>query len=426
MKKLVFAIFLTVCIMAVSAQNLIDIYKKGTVRLVPDAEYIQGYNWDKVFETFDDTLVHKTRSLIESLKILPDGSAVVNHSKKNYYSKFSPNGKFEKEFGITNSNGERFKKTKHIAGIINNNTFFTELDNMGNMICFDFNGDYIKSLKLNYMVKQMIPLPNNKIAVVGWVMWSKKFRDFVAIVDYETNDQEIIWEHFTDRPEPVGEHKLFNYFYFFKEGGGFAFSTMPFSMKVGLSSPPKIAYVDNKLVIAHPATGEILVYDLEGNLKSKDRMEWANNYISVEEQKEIQKKAIEKYKSMKTWLWGSKRSPEESKLAQETIIKEMEADLDRISEPIPLPYFSTMIKDSDGNILFFEFPEEENANKFNVWIYENDGSFVCQSSFVCDEYNLEINPSKMVFHNGYIYGLQLLKKSDAIPLRLVRFKLTSN
>ena len=147
------------------------------------------------------------------------------------------------------------------------------------------------------------------------------------------------------------------------------------------------------------------------------------------DKKELKKmalKAIEKYKSMKTWLWGSKRSPEESKLAQETIIKQMEADLDRISEPIPLPYFSTMIKDSYGNILFFEFPEEENANKFNVWIYENDGRFVCQSSFVCDEYNLEINPSKMVFHNGYIYGLQLLKKSDDMPLRLVRFKLTSN
>lgn len=32
----------------------------------------------------------------------------------------------------------------------------------------------------------------------------------------------------------------------------------------------------------------------------------------------------------------------------------------------------------------------------------------------------------MVFHDGYIYGLQELKESTDIPLRLVRFKLTNN
>jgi hypothetical protein len=64
----------------------------------------------------------------------------------------------------------------------------------------------------------------------------------------------------------------------------------------------------------------------------------------------------------------------------------MEADLNRISEPLPVPVFSTIIKDSDDNLLFFEYPEEENANKFNVWIYGKTGKFVGQSSFVCDDY----------------------------------------
>ena len=93
-----------------------------------------------------------------------------------------------------------------------------------------------------------------------------------------------------------------------------------------------------------------------------------------------------------------------------------------IPDPISILNASSLFP---GNILFFEFPEKDNVNKFNVWIYENTGRFVCQSSFVCDEYNLEINPSKMVFHNGYIYGLQLLKETTDVPLRLVRFKVTS-
>ena len=67
----------------------------------------------------------------KSLIIMPDGSVIVNHRYRNYYTKFSPSGKFEKEFGILNSKGVQFKKTDAIEGIINNNTFYTGLDNMG-------------------------------------------------------------------------------------------------------------------------------------------------------------------------------------------------------------------------------------------------------------------------------------------------------
>lgn len=424
MKKLLFTILLAVVALTASAQKLIDVYKRGIVKLVPDPEYAQGNNWDNVFKTYYDTIYSTPMGNRKSLKIMPDGSVIVNHTYRNFYSKFSPTGKFEKEFGIINSKGEQYKKINAIEGIINNNTFFSGLDNMGNMICFDFNGNYKKTLKLNYMTRQMIPLPNNKIAVVGWVIWSNKFRDFVSIVDYETNEEKIIWEYFTENPGESAQRKLFNYSYRFKKGGAISCTTMPFSKSIGMVSSPNIACTGNKLIVAIPTTGEILVYDLEGKLISKDKIEWAKNYISVDEQKEIQKKAIEKYKNSKSAsLWGPS---DEMKSASEYMIKEMETDLTKISEPIPMPVFSTIIKDSDGNILFFEYPKEENANKFNVWIYENDGKFVCQSSFVCDEYNLEIKPSKMVFYNGYIYGLQLMKKTTGVPLRLVRFKVSSN
>lgn len=424
MKKLIFTIILIGTTLSVSAQKLIDVYKKGIVKLVPDTEYGQGNNWDDVFKTYYDTIYSTAMGDRKSLILMPDGSVIVNHRYRNYYSKFSPTGKFEKEFGIISSKGEQYKKIDAIEGVINNDTFFTGLDNMGNMICFDFNGNYKKTLKLNYMTRQMIPLPDNKIAVVGWVLWTNKIREFVSIVDYETNEEKIIWEYFTEKKEFTSERKLFNYAYKFKKGGMISCTTMPFSKSTGMSGPPNIACVGNKLIVAIPTTGDILVYDLEGKLISKDKIEWAKNYISVEEQKVIQQKAIEKYKNSESEsLWGPS---DERKAAWEFMLKEMESDLTKISEPIPIPVFSTIIKDSDGNILFFEYPKEENANKFNVWVYENVGKFVCQSSFVCDDYNLAINPSKMVFSNGYIYGLQLIKKTTGVPLRLVRFKVTGN
>ena len=201
MKKLIYAVLLLVFTTPVPAQKLIDLYKKDSVRLVPDTQYARNNDWDKIFRSYYDTLYGKPMGNRKSLIVLPDGSVVVNHAYRNYYTKFSPEGKFEKEFTIKKSNGDTFQNPKNIAGIVNNNTFFTGLDNMGNMVCFDFNGNYIKTLKLNYMTRQMIGLPGGKIAVVGWVIWKTKFRDFVAIVDYNTNEQKVIWDHFTDRPD---------------------------------------------------------------------------------------------------------------------------------------------------------------------------------------------------------------------------------
>jgi hypothetical protein len=426
MKKLLFSLMIAAFTMAVSSQELIDLYRKGSIRLVPDREYAAGTDWDQVFRTYYDTLYGRPMGLRKSLRLMPDGSVVVNHAYRNYYTKFTPDGEFAKEFGIRNRDGRPFQKINSIEGIIDNNKFFTALDNMGNMICFDFDGNHVRTLKLDYMARQMIPMPNNKIAVSGWVIWQTKFREFIAIVDYETNDQKIIWDHFTDRSCSPGRFPLFTYGYVFQERGSFSFTTMPFSRATGMSSPPQIACLEDRLVVAVPPTGEILVYDLDGNLKSTEKIEWGRNYLSVEEQREIQQNAIERYKNIREPRFAGWVSPEENKKALESVIMQMEADLDKISEPLPVPVFSTIIKDSDNNLLFFEYPEEENANRFNVWIYENTGKFVGQSSFVSDDYNLEINPSKMLFHNGYLYALQLLKEAEGVPLRLVRFKLVSD
>ena len=423
MKKIIALLLLAFGGVSGFSQNLLDIYKKGTVTLVPDKNFAQGNDWNKVFETYNDTLYGKPMGNRKSLIVLPNGEVVVNHAYHNYYSKFSSNGQFQKEFKVTDIDGKAYKKTQGIAGIINGDTFFTGLDNMGNMLCFDFDGHFKKKLKLDYMTKQIIALPNGKLAVVGWVIWKEQFRDFVALVDFQTNEEKIIWDHFTSRCAPDDHCKLFNYSYVFEKGGMISFNTMPYAGTLGLAAPPRLACVDNKLLIAYPTTGDLVICDLNGKKLDKEKITWARNFVSVEEQKAIQQKAIDRYEDVGELGNLSWVSPEESKKAASTIIKEMKADLSQIKDPIPIPVFSTMLEDSDGNILFFEYPKQEGENKFHVWVYNVSGNFVGESSFVCDDFELEINPSKMFFHNGYIYALQKLKNVNGVPLRLVRFKL---
>jgi hypothetical protein len=154
----------------------------------------------------------------------------------------------------------------------------------------------------------------------------------------------------------------------------------------------------------------------------KDKIKWARKYIDVEEQKEIQKRAIEKYKKLRPRV-NKGEYAEKNLRGLNKAIGKMEEDLENISKPIPVPLFASMIKDSDDNLLFFEFPKEAGKNQFNVWVYRSGGKFIGRSSVVCDDYDLSINPSKMVFHNGYLYALQKLKDTKGVPLRLVRFRL---
>ncbi len=422
MKKYLIIISLTILQATAYSQDLISKYKTGTVKLVPDNEYGQGNDWNTVFRSYYDTLYNKPMGMRKSLVLLPDGSVIVNHAYRDYHTKFSPSGKFEKEFKVEKA------KQKAIMGVINGNTLFTGLDNMGKMTCSDFEGGYKKTLTLNYMTKDIIAMNNGKFAVVGWVIWATKFRTFVSVVDYNTNQEKVIWEHFTNREisdngKTSNKRKPFNYAILLKEGGMISCTTMPYSKKTGTGIPPQITTVNNDLIIAIPNTGEMLVYDLDGNLKSKHKINWQNTTISVEEQKEIQQKAIESYKAH---IDEGDKTVQNNIDAYKQMISEMEEDLKNINTPLEKPYFSSILKDSDGNVLFFEIPEEKNANVFHVWVYDQGGQFVTKCTFECDEYELNISPSKMVFHDGYIYGLQLLKETEENPLRLVRFKITSN
>jgi len=330
--------------------------------------------------------------------------------------------KYEKEFTVENAGH------KAIMGVINGNTLFTGLDNMGKMTCSDLNGTYKKTLTLNYMTYDIIALNNGKFAVVGWVLWTKKIRTFIAIVDYETNKEKVIWEHFIDRDcsssgEKLRNRQPFNYSIRLKKGGIISCTTMPYSKVTGKGIPPQITTINNELIVAIPNTGEILVYDLEGNPKSESNINWKNNSISVEEQKAIQQKAIDRYKA---YIKEGDSRVQENLDAYNQMISEMEEDLNNIKSPLVKPSFSNIITDSDDNVLFFEIPEEKNANIFHVWVYDQVEQFATKCTFVCDDYDLNISSSKLVFKDGYLYGLQTLKETTGNPLRLVRFKLEAN
>lgn len=412
----------------VSAQKLVELYKKGTIRLVADKTFAQGNDWNKTFRAYQDSMGGRNVGARKSLVLLPDGSVLVNNTYRNFYTKFNPQGKFIGEFNLKSTSGKVFQKTEPALGVLYGNTLYYGIDNPGNMYLTDFNGKWLKTLKLNFISSQIIGLPNNKLAMTGTSYNDDAIRYFVEIVDPANNKESIVWEHkgegskvWFDRFN-TPERPLFEYGYHFKTGGSMGFS-VDFDGIGNRFTTPIIANSGNKLLLAFPDNGELWEYNLNGTLLAKKRLGWTREPVSIADQKKKLQEEIEELKKMKLGKVTNKNTDEEVAEAKAKILKEMQEDLDRITTALPRPCLSTVIKDSDGNLLYFEYPKEKGDNLFHVWVYANGGSFVCECKFVCEDYDLVINPSKMVFRNGYLYSLQNEKGAKGIPLRLVRFKL---
>jgi len=404
-----------------STQNLLDIYKKGTVKLVADTEFAKGNDWDNIFRDYYNKIGNEQVGKRKSIRLLPDGSFVVNHAYNKTYSKFSPEGKFEKEFNVKNSSGH-FLRRSSIKGVLDNEILFTDVDNSGRMYCTDLDGNLIKTLKVNYMDRNIIALPNRKFAIAGTVLWKDKTRNLVAIKDYKTGKEKVIWENFSSRgtvtvmriPDSKGNISAVS-----------VSSPPPPPNSTSLSRPSIILTANNELLVCIASTGELNFYDLDGNKLRTKKVNWQNDKVPVEE---LLKKHDEARERIATRIFSEKAiesygGKEAAENFRKGLLKQHDESRKRITQPGDLPYYSTIVEDSDNNLLFFEYAKEKGINQFNVYALNGEGEFVCKSSFVCDDYDLVINPARLVFKDGYLYGIQSLKDASGIPLRLVKFKL---
>ncbi|MBO6050594.1 MAG: hypothetical protein J6P65_01275 [Bacteroidales bacterium] len=417
------------------SQNLVEIYKKGAVKLVPETNYAQGNDWNQVFRSYYDKMYDTYIGKRKYVTVLSDGSVVVSHSYVDYYTLFDKDGNFVREFSI--STGKNKKLQKPIAGALNDKILYTKSDNMGKIHFVDLQGNVKKIVTVKYSVYDILPLPGDRLLVTGFVV-GKKSRDIVSIVDYNTGDQKVIysywWEDGRYSTSSAGEDVPFFYRKKLENGSEIMVGYHPADavMPVGVrqsSIRARIAIVKQKIVVAAPSVNQVITYDLNGIELSRMSIPFGKKEVSVEEQKEILRKQIESTKNntdptIIPNVSMNVESEEYKKVIKPELVKKMEKDMALITEPVTLPVFTTVIKDSEDNLLFFEIPETKGGNKFNVWVYQDGGNFVCQSSFVCDDYDLVINADRMAFHNGYLYSVQDKKGTKGIPMRLVKFRLS--
>ena len=281
---------------------------------------------------------------------------------------------------------------------------------------FDVEGNYIKSLKLDYMPLRTVALNKSKIAIFGHVPWKDyQTRYIVSIKDFETGNERIVWDEIYDPtvsrielPEGRNMFVVMDLYY-------------PSVTRFGIASSST-----GNLLVAANEDGTVTEYSPDG---SKIR-EFPLNIEPVKiTEADIERKHQE---NLDAFNQARERSEAWKELTDEKLVeirseyeKQLAFQMEKMEAGMRLPVYSTVITDSDGNTLVFEFTEEEDTNKFRAYSYDNEGALIGISSFVTDEYDLTFTSDKFVFFNGYVYAVAIKKETPGVPLRLVKFALSN-
>ena len=371
------------------------------IKLVPDETYGVGNDWNKIFDTYYDTLDGRPNGLRKQLVVFDDGKAIVSHATRNKYSLFDSNGKFLKD--ITLYFADKGKKPRNLQPVEGKlgNLYFTKANNTGDVYLFDDKGLIVKELKIKYQALEMLALDDYHIAIYGGTSWTNKYRHLVSLLDTKTGKEKILCDAFEDMNTDL------------KSKGYFIYTE---SKRNDMKGRWQIAKVNGKLIVSNPIDGLVRTYDFNGNRISEKLLDWEPQSLSVEEQIALQNARI---KDLKDEL--PQVTDEREITLYNDLISCYENGIQRIKEPINMGWFTIAIKGHDGNILFFGDAEVAGKNTFHVYSVSK-GQSISEGSFQCDDYDLALTKKRFVCHGGYYYGVQVLKNCKGVPLRLVRFR----
>jgi hypothetical protein len=420
MKKIVlFIAALSLFVNRVIAQDMLSIYNSGPVKLVPVEDYGDKNNWDELFGLYyqDKGITYSQQEEYKKIVVAPDGSVFMSHKNRYEIWKFGPDGNFVKRFGSKGGKYSQFQSYPSIQPVVNDRYVFTS-DLNGRLKFFDLDGNYVKSINLDYIPMDFQFIGNSQLLMSGYAIWSKSTRYFITTLDVNNAREDIIYDYFIGRSSVKltlnnidsiidPEKRLFQILevpdrddMVLLPGGGFVLTNR---------TTGKLTSIDN--------TGKLLVDTKMGIQRIRITEEDAlKNYEKIKKVLVMQREVIR----------DTDRERQDQRIitVADKMLSSIEVYKDVDNYNPYLPYYSNIIVDNEGNMLVFEFTERDGEydNIFNVIAYSSTGETIARTSFVCDEYELNISSRTFVISNGYVYAVVRLRNYEGMPLRLVKFR----
>jgi len=395
MKKLTVFLMTMAFLYAVKGQSLLDIYKSGKASLEPESSFAVGANWEKIFPDYLEVSYGNSIGYYKSIAVASDGSVFVGNYSSYTIQKFNSKGELVLTFGKKGKGVGEFSERPTLRGVIGNKYVFTHELN-GHIKIFSTDGNYIKTIKVDYMPLKTIAC-GTKIALVGFVVARTNDRRVITIIDPETEEQKIIKKYDNVSKGSMVVVNKDNYMY----------SSSPFFTKTELIMR---ALPNGNLIVGINTLNIIETYSAEGKLLKSFNLDFNPPAYPEESKKEFVAR-IEK-------------SVAENKFTKEDVSEVYEPNF----FPKNTPYYYNFLVDSDGNLLVFRFIDEDVDHKFRVYSFDSNGKSLAETTLDVSGFKLSLNYrfEDLCFFNGFAYGLLHPKSDKMQPLQLVKFKVKAN
>lgn len=392
MKKILLCVFIQVMITNFAVPNLIEIYKKGTIKLIPSPGFGKGTDWESLF--YD---------IYKELDVTEDGIIFVSNSRQHNIFKFNTSGEHIGTYGrLGEGPGDLYYPGD--LSILNGRYLVIGGYSLKRRISiFDFLGKCMKVLKTDHSVSFPIALKKNKISYIHDIylnngnnlkaLKSKKtilIKDIISGKEFPVLSSEFVEKNFV----MIGEI-MYSITDNSETGDLFINRTHEGNLLVGISNTPVI-----------------YIYSPEGKLLHTFRLQIKPILVNDE--------YLKKFKD----YFMSNKKKERNSMSSNLIKRFEKLSFKDFFDPY-LPLYREILVDGEGNILIFKSSEcFENYNEV-FQVYSPEGKYICDTTIDKGYYDFKIDRrfKNIVFTKKAIFGLFHLKDSEDISLRLVKVDL---
>jgi len=390
-------IFLLLMILLITTFNnlnadLIDLYKKGTIKLIPDPDFGKGVEWDSLFYDERKTIV-----------AAPDGTIFVASSHTHNIFKFNTRGELIGTYGRKGNGPGDLYHPKCNSILDRKYLVIGEYGLNRRISIFDFSGKCVKVIKTNHSCFGVVALKNNHVAYYtqkgkpGTKKGVSIFRASVMIKNINTGKGiEIDSFDYILRNIPL------------ETGGGISTNNFLGDLYINQTG-------EGNLLVGVSNSPQVKIYSPKGKLIKTFRLNIqpvpvTKHYIEATKNsllEEIKKRSLpsQLYKIFK-------------KAITKTDFRELFGE--------HLPYYRQVLVDSEGNMLFFKWLDCVGKTNEVFQVYSPGGEFVCETILDENIYDWELDYhlfKTITFTNKGIFGIFKLDKEDDDYIRLVKVKI---
>jgi len=177
-------------------------YNAGELKLIPDESFLPNADWKTLFQDETQTSAADKAGLMKQVIVGPEEEIFISDRSTFTITILDKTGRIVKTIGKKGSKPGEFVNNQSLDGILNDKLLVVS-DNQGRINFFDFQGNFVNLITIDFMPLGVYPLKSGNLIVWGHVpVAGNQAKSVLAEVEYSTGKYKIFDENIKPYNQP--------------------------------------------------------------------------------------------------------------------------------------------------------------------------------------------------------------------------------